>query len=243
MIRVKCKLYSRFLIMVIWVFYMSFSEGLLGHYWLYSSALIYTVALAMAMLRAPWAVLQTNKVLQHMLLGATVLMMLMWSMRAGISPGLGIHFLGLTLMTLVFGWDLALIAATIALIGMAIIGRESWDGLFVNGLCSVLLPILSTTVILHTVEKYLAKNFFVYLFVCGFIGAAISTAVAGLSTSAILVLDGVYTVGKIVHEYVRYLPLIMFPEGLMNGIFLTGLMVFHPDWVRTFDAHAYIDEQ
>lgn len=42
---------------------------------------------------------------------------------------------------------------------------------------------------------------------------------------------------------VRFLPLIMFPEGLLNGIIMTGMMVFHPDWIRTFDARHYIDEQ
>ncbi|WP_315982595.1 hypothetical protein [Aliamphritea spongicola] len=49
--------------------------------------------------------------------------------------------------------------------------------------------------------------------------------------------------GKIHNEYIQYLPLIMFPEGLLNGIIMTAMMVFHPDWIRTFDAKAYIDEQ
>lgn len=222
---------------------MSFSEGLLSGYWIWISGVVYAVVLFAAIKRAPWPVLFENRTLQHMLLGATVLLMLLWSMRAGISPGLGIHFLGITVMTLVFGWDLAIIAASVSLLGMALIGKESWDGLFVNGVCSILLPVASTYLVLYWVEKKLLKNFFVYLFVCGFIGAAISTAVAGLATSSVLVIEGVYDIDKIVHEYVQYLPLIMFPEGLMNGIFLTGMLVFHPDWVRTFDARAYIDDQ
>lgn len=222
---------------------MSFSEGLLHSSWLVGSALIYLCALFLALRNAPWGVMKDNRILQHMLFGATVLLMVLWSMRAGISPGLGIHFLGITVMTLVFGWDLAIISSTLALVVMALIGKESWDGLFVNGVCSVLLPIGSTYLIYLYVEKYLLKNFFVFLFVCGFIGAAISTAVAGLATSFVLVVDGVYDLNKIFHEYIRYLPLIMFPEGLLNGIFLTGMLVFHPDWVRTFDAKGYIDDQ
>ncbi|PIE25002.1 MAG: hypothetical protein CSA60_02430 [Neptuniibacter caesariensis] len=222
---------------------MSFSEGFFSAYWLIGCALVYFCALVAAFKSAPWGVINQNRILQHMLLGATVLLMLLWSMRAGVSPGLGIHFLGMTVMTLVFGWDLAILAATLALVGMAAIGKESWDGLFVNGVCSVLLPVATTYLIYWYVEKRLLKNFFVFLFVCGFIGAGISTAMSGLATSSILILDGVYDLDKIIHEYIRYLPLIMFPEGLLNGIFLTGLMVFHPDWVRTFDAQRYIDEQ
>lgn len=222
---------------------MGFSEGLLDSYWLIGSALVYIFALLTAVKFAPWTVIAENRILQHMLFGATLLLMILWSMRAGISPGLDIHFLGMTVMALVFGWDLAILAATIALIGMALIGKESWDGLFVNGICSVLLPVLATYLVLKFTEKKLLKNFFVFLFICGFLGAGISTAVSGLATSAVLVLDGVYDLNKIYHEYIRYLPLIMFPEGLLNGIFLTGMLVFHPDWVRTFDAKAYIDDQ
>ncbi|MGH1461665.1 MAG: energy-coupling factor ABC transporter permease [Neptuniibacter sp.] len=222
---------------------MSFSEGLLSNSWLWGGALVYLVALVLAIRSAPWQIISSNRVLQHMLFGATALLMIMWSMRAGISPGLGIHFLGMTVMTLVFGWDLAILSSTLVLVGMALIGKESWDGLFVNGVCSVLLPVATTYLIYWTVEHKMTKNFFVFLFVGGFIGAGISTAVGGLATGAVLVLDGVYDLNKVFLEYIRYLPLIMFPEGLLNGIFLTGMMVFHPDWVRYFDARGYIDDQ
>ena len=30
------------------------------------------------------------------------------------------------------------------------------------------------------------------------------------------------------------LPLIMFPEGFINGVLVTALVVFHPEWVRLF---------
>lgn len=222
---------------------MSFSEGLLSSGWYWMSALVYLVALLFAVRAAPWQVIANNRVLQHMLFGATVLLLVLWSMRAGISPGLGIHFLGLTVMTLVFGWDLAVLASTVVLLGMVLIGKESWDSLFVQGVCYVLLPVATTYAIYWFVENRMAKNFFVFLFIGGFIGAGIATAVGGLATSAVLVLDGVYDFNKVYMEYIRYLPLIMFPEGLLNGIFLTGMMVFHPDWVRYFDAHRYIDEQ
>ncbi len=222
---------------------MSFSSDLFSAAWVWSSGLIYSLVLFVAVWRAPWPVIAGNRVLQHMLFGATVLLMILWSMRAGISPGLGIHFLGVTLLTLVFGWDLAILSATVALLGMAVIGRESWDGLFLNGLCSVALPVAVSWLVHRLVDRYLPKNFFIYLFVCGFFGAAVAVAAAGVSTSLLLVASGIYSLDKIIMEYLRYLPLIMFPEGLLNGIILTGLLVFHPDWIRTFDAKIYIDEQ
>ncbi|WP_027858850.1 energy-coupling factor ABC transporter permease [Marinobacterium jannaschii] len=222
---------------------MSITDGLLSGWSLWLSLIIYLAALAMAAWRAPWGVLFSNRALQHLFFGATVVLMLMWTMRAGISPGLAIHFLGVTALTLVFGWDLAILAATLALLGMALIGIESWDGLALNGVCSVLLPVLVTSLLLKQVEARLPKNFFIYLFICGFAGAGISAAVAGSSTVAVLWLEGVYDWARIHREYVMYLPLIMFPEGLLNGILLTGIMVFYPDWIRTFNAREYIDDQ
>ena len=31
--------------------------------------------------------------------------------------------------------------------------------------------------------------------------------------------------------------------GFINGVLMTGMMVFHPDWIRSFDAQGYIDQQ
>lgn len=222
---------------------MSISVGLLSGLWFWLSLLVFVPVLALALKTAPWSAMRQNRRLQHFFLGATVFLMVMWSMRAGISPGLGIHFLGVTALTLIFGWDLAILAGSLALVGMVFIGREGWDSLPVNAVCSVILPVLVSSLIVKLVEAKLEKNFFVYLFLCGFFGAGVSAAVSGLSTGAALWLDDVYSWQKITHEYVRYLPLIMFPEGLMNGIIMTGMLVFHPDWVRTFDARRYIDEQ
>ena len=222
---------------------MSISVGLLSGYWFWLSLLIYLPVLGYAMYRVPWGVLKSNRRLQHFFLGAMVFLMVMWSMRAGISPGLGIHFLGVTALTLIFGWDLAIVAGTFALLGMILVGREGWDSLPINALCSVVLPAMVTMCVLKVVEAKLTKNFFVYLFLCGFFGAGLAAASSGLATGLLLWLDDVYSWSKINHEYVRYLPLIMFPEGLMNGIIITGMLVFHPDWVRTFDAKLYIDDQ
>lgn len=222
---------------------MSISDGLFTGVWLNVLHLIYLAALGYAIYRAPWHALAANRGLQHLCFGATVALIILWSMRAGISPGLSIHFLGVTALTLILGWDLAILSATSVLLVMTLLGRESIEGISVNGLCLAVLPALLTHLIHQWVERTFAKNFFIYLFLCAFIGAALVTAASGLGMGMLLWLDDVYPWSKIMHEYVRYLPLIMFPEALLNGILMTGIMVFYPDWIRTFDAVAYIDEQ
>jgi len=222
---------------------MSLTQGLISSGWLWAAGLLSGLIILWAVRCAPWPVLAQEKRLQHLLFGATVVLMLMWTMRAGLSPGLSIHFLGMTTLTLMFGWDLAMLAGSLALLGMTLIGRESWDTLSINVLCSVIVPVLASIAVLRLVEAKLPRNFFVYLFLCAFFGAGIATAVAGMVMALLLWADGVYAWGKIYLEYVRFLPLIMFPEGLLNGIIMTAMMVFHPDWIRTFDAKKYIDDQ
>jgi len=222
---------------------MNLTTGLIGGFWFWLAQGVYFLALLIALYAAPWRTLFSNRQLQHLFLGTTVILMLLWQMRAGISPGLGIHFLGVTVLTLMFGWDLAILAASLALLGTSIIGQESWQGFAVNGLCTIIIPVLVSYSILRLVEAKLPLNFFIYLFLCCFLGAGVATVCGGLSMGFLLWISEVYSGAKIYQEYIQYLPLIMFPEGLLNGIIMTGMMVFYPDWIRTFDATKYIDEQ
>ncbi|MEH6575866.1 MAG: energy-coupling factor ABC transporter permease [Amphritea sp.] len=222
---------------------MSLSAGLLSGFWFWGAQVLYILVFLLAVYTAPWRTLLKTRQLQHLLLGATVILMLLWQMRAGISPGLAIHFLGLTVLTLMFGWDLAILSASLALVGITIVGQESWQGFAVNGLCTVVIPALVSYAILRIVEARLPRNFFVYLFLCAFFGAGVASVCGGLTMGFLLWVSDVYTLEKINHEYIDFLPLIMFPEGLLNGIIMTAMMVFYPDWIRTFDARKYIDEQ
>ncbi len=222
---------------------MSITDGLLPHLaslWLLAA---FSLVVLLALWRLPWRILLGNRHLQHLFFGSTVALTLLWTLRAGISPGLGIHFLGMTLLTLMFGWDLAIVSATLALLGVSWVGLESWQGFGFNGLCTIVLPALVSLGILRLVEARLAKNFFVYLFCCGFLGAAISVGIMGLAAALSLWGLDVYPWQQVYQEYVLLLPLIMFPEGLLNGIVMTAMMVFYPDWIRTFNARIYIDEQ
>jgi len=215
----------------------------LGLFWQLAASVIVIPALLFALRRLPLQVLQAEPRLQHMLYASAVLLVLTWSFRAGLSVGLSIHFLGITTLTLVFGWDLALLAGSTAVLLLTLIGVESWQMLPANLLTQVVVPASVCLLILRQVEKRMPTNFFVYLFVVAFIGGGVTVASSGLSLAVLLGFADVHSWSKIYLEYVRYLPLIMFPEGLINGIIMTGLMVFHPDWIRTFDARRYIDEQ
>ena len=222
---------------------MNLTTELISGFWFWFAQLGYFSALLLALWSAPWKTILNTRQLQHLFLGATVALMLLWQMRAGISPGLGIHFLGVTVLTLMFGWNLAILSASMALVGSTLLGQEGWHSFAINGLCTVVIPALVSYLILRLVEAKLPANFFIYLFLCAFLGAGVATLSGGLAMGFLLWISDVYPGTKIFQEYIQYLPLIMFPEGLLNGIIMTGMMVFYPDWIRTFDAKKYIDEQ
>lgn len=222
---------------------MSLTSDLITGFWFWFAQAGYFLLLIAAIWSAPWSTLIHSRQLQHLFLGTTVGLVVLWQMRAGISPGLGIHFLGVTVLTLMFGWNLAILSASMALLGSTLIGQESWHGFTVNGLCTITIPVLLSYLILRVVEARLPPNFFIYLFLCAFLGAGAATLASGLSMSFLLWIGDVYSGEKIYNEYIQILPLIAFPEGLLNGIIMTAMMVFYPDWIRTFDAKKYIDDQ
>lgn len=182
-----------------------------------------------------------DKRLQHLLYGAIPGLGLMWSLKAGLSPGLEIHFLGMTTLTLIFGWDLAICAGTIALAGLTLPGKESLQLMPVTGIWLVVVPALVTKGILVVVEWRLPRNLFVYLLLVAFFGGGVATATGGTGLVLTLIAADLHTVEKVIDEYWLLLPLIMFPEALLNGILMTGMLVYFPDWVRTFDARRYLD--
>lgn len=219
---------------------MSITEGLLPAQLLWSASLLYLSILAVALWRAPWRRLLEHSELQHVFLGATVAIGLLWSVRAGITPGLGIHFVGMTLLTLMFGWQLALVASGLALLMVCGLGLDAWEGFGVNGLVVGVVPVLTSYGIYRLVERFLPNHFFIYIFITAFGGAMLAVAMSAVAMVLVVAGSELYSYGKISYEYLAFLPLIMLPEGLLNGMLATIFVVFKPRWMATFDDDKYL---
>ncbi|MEC7815715.1 MAG: energy-coupling factor ABC transporter permease [Pseudomonadota bacterium] len=218
---------------------MGMTDNLLSTWqWLLTAALFVWV-LVFAVRSVDWQAFRKDNTLQHTFFGAAVVLGFLWQLRAGISPGLSIHIFGITVITLMLGWALAVLSGLMALAITVITGREPLLMFAANGLITVMIPALVSHGIMLWERHRDFRNFFAYIFFCGFFGAGIAIAVAGLVMCLLLWTGGVYTFAELVHEYIRYLPLFMIPEGFANGAFVTGLMVFHPDRLTTLDQRRY----
>ncbi|WP_152207995.1 energy-coupling factor ABC transporter permease [Marinobacter changyiensis] len=218
---------------------MGMTDNLLSTSQWLVTLVLFLVILAQALRAIDWQALRKDNALQHSFFGAAVVLGFAWQLRAGISPGLAIHIFGITVLTLMLGWALAVMAGLLALVITVITGREPLLMFAANGLVTVMVPALVSHWIMLWERRRDFRNFFAYIFFCGFFGAGIAVAVAGTVMCLMLWSSGVYTFDELVHDYLRYLPLFMIPEGFVNGAFVTGLMVFHPDRLTTLDQRRY----
>ena len=218
---------------------MGMTDNLLsGGQWLVT-AVLFVLILIQAARAVDWRAFRKDDALQHSFYGAAVALGFLWQLRAGISPGLAIHIFGMTVITLMLGWGLAVFSGLLALVLTVVTGREPLLMFAANGLVTVMVPALVSHGIMLWERHRNFRNFFAYIFFCGFFGAALAVASAGLVMCLMLWSGGVYTLDVLVDEYIRYLPLFMLPEGFVNGTFVTGLMVFHPDRLTTLDPRRY----
>lgn len=206
---------------------------------LWGLAGLFLVVLVAAVRYAPWRRLGKPRQL-HVFLGAVVALIVLWHMRGQVQPGLSFHLLGVTVITLMFGWSMAIIAASLALLAVCINAGYGWQGYLVSFLTVVLVPITLSQISLVLVRSYLPKHFFVYVLGNGFFTAWLVGYVSGHLALQLLVLSGAYTMAELSVTILPFFPLMFFPEALINGWIITMLVVFYPAWVHSFSDEQYI---
>lgn len=200
---------------------------------------LYAGALLLAIRLAPWRRLTRDGQL-HVFLGAIVALIVLWHIRADLQPGISFHLLGVTVITLMFGWSLAIIMASIALLAVCVNGGIGWQGYVVSYLTVALVPITLSQVSLILVRSWLPRQFFVYVLGNGFFTAWLVGYVSGYLAMQMLVFSGAYTMAELQVTVMPFFPLMFFPEALVNGWVITLMVVFCPHWVYSFSDEQYL---
>lgn len=202
--------------------------------------LLALVALSRAAIAAPWQQLQTPR-FQHLFFASCLLVWCLWLMRAEVIEPLPLHFLGMTTLTLMFEWPLALIAAAVVSVGVRVAGVEGWDTLPLSFLTHGALPVWLTWSAFRFSQRRLPPNLFIYVFVCGFFSAGAGIVAGVLLYGGVLLASGSVAAEQVSEQYLIMAPLYGFPEAFINGMVMTALVVYRPEWVTTFDYAVYID--
>ncbi|MFT6463797.1 energy-coupling factor ABC transporter permease [Halopseudomonas sp.] len=204
--------------------------------------LLYGGAVLWALFRVSWIELLADNRRQHLLFGSMFLLAVLWLVRRDFDNGLTFHFIGLTAVTLLLNWQLAIIAGTLAQLGMVVIGWDDSAALGANGILRVLLPVAVTLLISQGLERFKPSNLFMYIFISGFFAAGVSAVVTILAGMGMLTWSGELVMPAPLLEVFGYLLLVAFPEAFINGTVVAGLVVFYPDWVDTFDSDRYLQD-
>lgn len=187
--------------------------------------------------------LRTDPSRVHLLLGSAVGLAVLWAVRARIDPGLGLHVLGITTVTMVLGWRLALVAAALAELATALLQAPGWPALATGPagwLVAGVVPASVTYGVAWLARFHLPRNLFVYLFVCCFFGSALGVAATWLAGIGLLAASGHPPPVAAGDSVLAFLPLVLFPEAFINGAVMTLLAVYRPEWVRLFDERWYL---
>jgi uncharacterized membrane protein len=218
---------------------MELSGALFSGVFIWAFGLLYAVALLAALRMAPWRNFRQSEYL-HVFLGAIVCLLLLWHMRAQVNPGLSFHLLGVTAVTLMFGWSLAVLASSVALLGVALNAGGGWDAFVINAVTTGVLPVSLTQILLVLIRYYLPKQFFVYILVNGFLTAGFVGILSGYLATGLLVWSGAYTYAELDQTFLPFFPLMFLPEAMLNGWILAAMVVFRPEWVGSFSDEQYL---
>ena len=218
---------------------MNFPDSLLPAALLWTANGLALALMAFAWRQAPWGRLK-NPSLLNACMGAAVVLMLVWSIKAGVRPGLNFHLLGGTMLTLMFGPWLALGVLALTLLGVTASGAAGWASLGINFLLMAALPVLLSHAIFRLADTRLPNHLFVYLFVNAFFGAGLAMAACGLAAVTVLSIAGPYSGGYLDTQYLPYFILMGWSEAMLTGMLMTLMVVYRPDWVCTFSDERYL---
>ncbi len=212
----------------------SFSTALLLGF-----GLVYAFALYLALRLAYWRRLLESEQL-HVFLGTSVALILLWQVRAQVDPLWTFHFLGVTTVTLMFGWSFAILAGSLALLAVTLNSGQGWEGMLINGITLIVLPITLTQVILVLVRSLLPKNFFIFVLVNGFLTAGLVALASGYLATGLLLTTGSRSLLELQENFLPFFPLMFLPEAMLNGWITTILVLYRPRWVVSFSDELYL---
>ena len=217
---------------------MNFAPDLFSPAWHVVAAILGVGVGVWVVRTAPWRRLQDGHQL-NALLGAAVILTLLWSLNAGVYPSLNLHLLSAMAATLIFGPQLALLVLALALAGITFNGSTQWSAYPINLIVMAVVPVAFSTLYARLVARWLPRHFFVYIFVNAFIGAAVIVLLQGCVASLGLVAAGAYPVDLLLSDYLPFFLLLGFSEAWLSGMTLTLLVVYFPEWVASFDDRSY----
>lgn len=211
----------------------------MGEGWYWAAWVAWILFFARSLWRAPWGRLKDSEQF-NVWLGMIVLLTVVWSLKAGVKPGLSFHLLGATVFTLSFGPYLAFVGLSLVTLGITLNGAAGPLAYAANALLLAGLSVGLSQLFCRFVSAALPRHFFVYIFVNGFLGAALTIIGVGFAATSLLAMAGAYEWDYLISEYFPYFLLLAFSEAWLSGMMMTLFVVYRPQWVVSFNDSSYL---
>lgn len=208
-----------------------------------AAAVVAGTVLLLAAISAPWRVWLGDRERQWVWLGSLALLVAVWSMKAGITPGLSLRFLLVSSLTLMHGWQLAVLGSAMVLGVLGWSGQADWASFGADLLCVAIVPAIATAWLHEQVHARLPHNYFVYFFLTVYAGSALAYNLAGLARVGLLAAAGTLDAAHAGPEYFAVLPMMSFGEAFVNGMIMAMVVVYRPKWVMSFDDRLYLSRR
>lgn len=210
------------------------------------SVLVHATALLgllLSLLSINWVLFRQSPLLQNLSLGGIAVLSFIWSLSTKLELGLSIHFLGITTLTLMLGLRYTLVAGAL-LVGLnQFISEYSIQLTSAIYISHIIIPATLTYVVYAYIYHRLPRHPFVYIFINAFLAGAMAIGATHLAHAMWAWAAGYLSWDNIWQNYLQITPLVMFPEALLNGMAVTLMVVYKPDWLKTFSDAVYLDGQ
>jgi uncharacterized membrane protein len=207
--------------------------------WLLIATMVLSgLLLGFAASRVHWRTL--NAATCNAWMGACVLLLGLWLLKGGLKPGLSFHMLGATVLTLLMGPWLAMLAMAVVLLALAAGGHGDLLSVGLNWLCGAALPVALSAGLLQLARRCLPTQLFVYVFINAFIAGGLSLLLSGVAGMLALGMSAAYGWDYLLDEALPFYFLLSWSEAFTSGLTIAILVVYRPQWVSTFDDQAYL---
>lgn len=207
--------------------------------WFWAAWAVWLPLFARSIWLAPWKRFRESEQ-SNLWLGMVVLLTLVWSLKAGVKPGLALHLLGANVFTLAFGPHLAFIGLSLVTLGITLNGAAGGFAFAANALLLAGAAVWLSHHLFRFLSAFLPKHFFVYIFINGFLSAGLVVIGVGLLSTLVLGMAGAYAWDYLFEEFFLYYFLLAFSESWLSGMLITLFVIYRPQWIATFDDTVYL---
>ncbi len=163
----------------------------------------------------------------------------LWLLDASIDKQIHLHFLALVSLMLMYGWRMATLVALLPVMFFATFILKQPFYFAVFGLIAIALPLFCCFICYSLIFKHLPHHLFVYIFCAAFFNAFLSIVLHISAWSLWLALGEGYSWDYLQQNYLLLIPLLGFPEALLNGMAVTLMVIYRPYWLYDYSDHHY----